>query len=106
MILIGSTFAIDHFEQFGLRPALLPPRASIDFVVPLPYRLVRHPQYVGFLLLFWAAPDMTAGRLLFAAGMTAYILVGVRYEERDLLARFGERYAEYRRRVRMLLPLP
>jgi protein-S-isoprenylcysteine O-methyltransferase Ste14 len=107
IVLIGSTFVLDHFAQFGLRPAILPPRAESDaFRTPLVYRYVRHPQYLGFLLLFWATPSLTLGRLLFNAGMTAYIFIGASYEERDLIARFGDAYREYRSRVRMLFPLP
>lgn len=109
LVVLATTVLIDHFDLFGLRQTWLafrgvpytPPR----FVTPWPYRVVRHPLYVGWLLVFWAAPTMTAGRLLFAAGTTAYILLAVRWEERDLLAAHPE-YAAYRRRVPMLLPRP
>lgn len=99
LIALTSTWLIDHFELFGLRQA----RATA-FKTPLLYRLVRHPLMLGFLLAFWATPHMTAGHLLFAAMMTAYILVGVRLEERDLVAQFGDTYEQYRRRVPMLVP--
>jgi protein-S-isoprenylcysteine O-methyltransferase Ste14 len=70
------------------------------------YRYIRHPLYLGFLLIFWSTPDMSIGRLLFAAGATTYVLVGARFEERSLLRRFGEDYARYRKRVPMLIPRP
>jgi protein-S-isoprenylcysteine O-methyltransferase Ste14 len=99
LIALTSTWLIDHFELFGLRQS----RAAA-FKTPLLYRLVRHPLMMGFLLAFWATPHMTAGHLLFAAMMTAYILIGVRLEERDLVAQFGDTYEQYRRRVPMLVP--
>jgi protein-S-isoprenylcysteine O-methyltransferase Ste14 len=103
-----STFLISHFHLFGLSQGfarLLRRRHPEPILTtPLFYRWVRHPLYLGFILAFWAAPQMSVGRLLFAGAMTAYILVGVWFEERDLVAQFGVRYLEYRSRVGMLFP--
>jgi protein-S-isoprenylcysteine O-methyltransferase Ste14 len=105
-----TTYLIDHFDLFGLKQVwsqfrgreVQPPR----FVTPLFYRVVRHPLYLGFLIAFWAAPVMTLGHLLFAAGMSAYILVGVRLEERDLVRYLGSDYERYREQVPQLVPVP
>ncbi len=99
-----STFLIDHFQLFGLRPLVIPGGRAPGFRTPLVYRVVRHPLYLGMLLAFWAAPVMSAGHLLFAAGMTGYVLIGIVFEERDLLAAFGADYSRYRAEVSMLLP--
>ncbi|MBX9583018.1 MAG: hypothetical protein K2X87_22155 [Gemmataceae bacterium] len=107
LTVLATTFLIHHFDPFGLRQAWLYFRGTeytpLAFATPWPYRLVRHPLYVGWLVAFWAAPTMTAAHLLFAAGTTAYILAAIRWEERDLMAGHPE-YAAYRRRVPMLVP--
>lgn len=109
-IVLLSTFLIDHFDLFGLRQVWGQFRQRsarpLAFVTPLFYRYVRHPLYLGFLLAFWGGPLMTTGHLLLAAGMTAYILIAVRFEERDMLRAFGEKYARYREQVPMIVPMP
>jgi methanethiol S-methyltransferase len=108
MLVLVSTFLINHFELFGLQQvfARLMQRAMPEarFRTPLLYRYMRHPLYMGLLLSFWMVPVMTAGRLLFALGLSVYILIGIMFEERDLLLQFGERYRHYRAEVGMLLP--
>ena len=106
-LVFASSFFIDHFEMFGVRQTLLAPRPDDGTLrTPLLYKRVRHPLYLGLLIAFWSAPQMTAGHLLFSAGLTAYLFVGIFFEERDLVARFGDQYRNYRDRVCMLLPLP
>jgi methanethiol S-methyltransferase len=103
-----STFLINHFELFGLQQAWLHVRgrepAPPSFRTPLFYRWVRHPLYLGFFIAFWATPEMTAGHLLLASGVSLFMLIAIQYEERDLVGYFGEDYEDYRRRVGMLTP--
>jgi protein-S-isoprenylcysteine O-methyltransferase Ste14 len=99
---------INHFDLFGTRQVWLHLRGRsyehLPFRTPLAYRVVRHPLYVGWMVAFWATPTMTAAHLLFAVLMTAYILIAIPLEERDLVAHFGQKYVEYRRRVGGLVP--
>ena len=106
-LVLVATFAINHFDLFGLRQAWRHfrgrPQEALPFVTPILYRVVRHPLYVGWLLAFWCTPTMTLTHLLFAAVTTAYILVAIQFEERDLAHAHPE-YSVYRRRVPMLVP--
>jgi protein-S-isoprenylcysteine O-methyltransferase Ste14 len=110
LIVLVSTFLISHFELFGLaqvwRHARGGEAAPAVFRQPFFYKHVRHPIYSGFFLAFWATPDMSAGHLLLALGMSVYMLIGIRHEERDLVGMFGADYEDYRGRVGMLAPRP
>lgn len=109
-LLLYVTFLIDHFDLFGLKQvwrrfgskSYRPP----VFRTPSLYKLVRHPLYIGWLMIFWAAPTMTIAHLVFAVGTTLYILIAIRWEERDLEAAFGEVYADYKNRTPMIVPQP
>jgi protein-S-isoprenylcysteine O-methyltransferase Ste14 len=107
-IVLISTFLLSHFELFGLHQVASNFTGTAmpepQFRTPLFYKFVRHPLYFGFIVAFWATPTMTIGHLLFAAGSTAYIFVGVFLEERDLVAVFGDDYRHYQDHVSMLIP--
>ena len=109
-LVLVSTFQIDHFELFGLKQVwrrfVGRSAPAPELRTPLFYRHVRHPIYLGFMLAFWSTPVMSAGHLLFAAGTSGYILIGIWFEERDMVAQFGQRYRDYREQVGMLLPRP
>ncbi len=107
-LVLISTFLINHFDLFGLRQVWLHllgrPEGGLKFTTPGPYKLVRHPLYVGWLFAFWMTPVMTSAHLLFSIATTAYILLAIQFEERDLVREHGETYEEYRKSVPMLVP--
>jgi protein-S-isoprenylcysteine O-methyltransferase Ste14 len=107
-LVLVSTFLINHFDLFGMRQVWLylldRPYTALRFGTPGPYRLVRHPLYVGWLFAFWSTPTMTVAHLLFSVVTTAYILVAIRLEERDLVREHGDSYEAYRGSVPMLIP--
>jgi protein-S-isoprenylcysteine O-methyltransferase Ste14 len=109
-ILLLATSLINHFELFGLQQGWLTLRGAAlrtpAFVTPLLYKIVRHPLYVGWFLIFWGVPTMSAGHLLFSAGMSVYILIAIRFEERDLVEHLGEPYRRYQAQVPALIPVP
>lgn len=108
LLVVLATFLLNHFDLFGLRHVWLyfsnKPYTRLPFRVPFLYRFVRHPLYVGWLTAFWITPKMSTGHLLFALSMTAYILVAIFFEERNLVETHGENYTNYRKKVPMLTP--
>lgn len=110
LIVLLGTFMINHFDLFGLRQVYLNLRnreqTELGFRIPFFYKFLRHPIMLGFIIAFWAAPSMTVGHLLFAIATTAYILIGIQLEERDLMRHFGDPYREYRKKTPMLIPRP
>lgn len=107
-LVLVSTFLIDHFDLFGLRQVWLylvgTPYTARNFATPGPYRLVRHPLYVGWFFAFWMTPTMTLAHLVFAIATSVYIVLAIQFEEHDMVREFGDTYKEYRRRVPMLIP--
>jgi protein-S-isoprenylcysteine O-methyltransferase Ste14 len=107
-LVLLTTFLISHTDLFGLRQIYLhakgQPYTPVAFKAPLLYRWVRHPMQLGVLIGLWSTPSMTGSHLLLAGGMTAYVLIGLMYEERDLVRQFGERYRTYQRRTPKLIP--
>jgi protein-S-isoprenylcysteine O-methyltransferase Ste14 len=107
-IVFLGTFMINHFDLFGLRQVYMHLRnreyKELGFRTPVFYRFLRHPIMLGFIIAFWATPEMTTGHLLFSAATTAYILIAIQLEERDLVRHFGEQYREYRQKTSMLIP--
>ncbi|MGB7443722.1 MAG: methanethiol S-methyltransferase [Coleofasciculaceae cyanobacterium] len=110
LIVFASTFLINHFDLFGLRQVYLYLRSQeykyLEFKTVGLYKYVRHPLMLGFIIALWATPQMTVTHLLFAQGMTIYLLIGIQLEERDMISIYGDLYRHYRQQVSMLIPFP
>lgn len=110
VVLFLSTCMICHFDLFGLRQTWLQftgkKYTNYEFRAPFAYKYVRHPIYVGWLMIVWAAPLMSIAHLVFSLGMTVYILIAITWEENDLIATFGDKYTDYQKNVPMLIPSP
>ena len=109
LIVLISTFLIDHFDLFGLKQTYHYLRGTEPsphaFKTPGLYKGVRHPLYLGFIIAFWSTPRMSMGHLFFAVMTTAYMILAIQFEERDMIRAYGEKYQNYRKRVSMLLPM-
>lgn len=109
-LVVTSSFLVNHFDLFGLRQVYTYMKgreySPIRFKKPAIYKLVRHPIMLGYIIAFWSAPRMTAGHFVFSLAMTAYILIGIQFEERDLRNTYGPAYQEYQQQVSMLMPIP
>ena len=109
LISVHSIFVLDHFDYVGLRQIYLHFKKGqyvpLEFKTPTLYKYIRHPMTIGILIFFWATPTMTVGHILFAAGMTIYAVIGLKFEERDLIKKYGGNYTTYKQQVRMFLPL-
>jgi protein-S-isoprenylcysteine O-methyltransferase Ste14 len=108
-LVLVSTYLIDHFGLFGMKQVyhylIGKHEERPPFKTPALYKVTRHPLYLGFIIAFWSTPRMTGGHLFFAIMTTAYILVAIQFEERDLIKFYGDNYRRYREQVSMLLPL-
>ncbi len=109
-LVLVSTFLVDHFSLFGVKQVYTylkqQPSEPQPFKTPAVYKTVRHPLYLGFIIAFWSTPRMNLGHLFFAIMTTAYIILAIQFEERDLIRSYGDQYRDYRRRVSMLIPMP
>jgi protein-S-isoprenylcysteine O-methyltransferase Ste14 len=109
-IVLFGTFLINHFNLFGLQQVYNnlnnKEPGTLSFVTPLFYKIVRHPIMLGFIIAFWSAPHMTTGHILFSVATTAYILIAIQLEERDMVGMYGAEYKRYQREVSQIIPMP
>lgn len=108
IIVLLSTFMINHFDLFGLRQVYINFRGQeynhLEFRKVGLYKLCRHPIMLGIVIAIWATPAMSMGHLLFAVVLTMYIYIALQFEERDLVTFFGDTYKQYQAKVPMLFP--